>query len=202
MLGLMYLAEKTNEIEEMRSYLEMMKGRVHTLDGFIQEITDHSRNARLQVTAEPVLIHGLVTTIIDNLRYLKGAEQIRFENAIDPGCEVITDLTRVKMVLNNLIGNAIKHHNLNRTNPFVRITCSRHNGNLNITVEDNGKGIKPEHQNRVFDMFYRASEDSGGSGLGLYIVKETLEKLRGTVRLQSTYGSGSAFTVSLPVAAR
>lgn len=67
-----------------------------------------------------------------------------------------------------------------------------------LKVEDNGQGISPEYHQRVFDMFYRANEQSKGSGLGLYIVKETLDKLSGSIHLESAPGVGSTFTVRLP----
>ena len=63
-------------------------------------------------------------------------------------------------------------------------------------MEDNGIGIIPSHHNRVFDMFYRASENSKGSGLGLYIAKEAMEKLGGAIALQSEPGKGTQFTGS------
>jgi signal transduction histidine kinase len=65
-------------------------------------------------------------------------------------------------------------------------------------VADNGKGIPPQHQGRIFDMFYRASDDTKGSGLGLYIVKETVGKMGGNIEVCSAVGAGSTFTIRLP----
>jgi signal transduction histidine kinase len=65
-------------------------------------------------------------------------------------------------------------------------------------VSDNGRGIHPEHIDNVFEMFYRATEDSQGSGLGLYIVKETVEKLQGTIYVRSTAREGTTFTLEIP----
>jgi signal transduction histidine kinase len=64
-----------------------------------------------------------------------------------------------------------------------------------IEVIDNGRGIQKEHQAKIFDMFYRASDDSKGSGLGLYIVKEAVNKLNGDIRIKSTWGEGSTFSL-------
>jgi signal transduction histidine kinase len=73
------------------------------------------------------------------------------------------------------------------------------NNNLKIQIEDNGIGISDEHLPKIFEMFYRASEKSQGSGLGLYIVKETLEKLKGSIHVKSSHGHGSVFSVEVPV---
>jgi signal transduction histidine kinase len=67
-----------------------------------------------------------------------------------------------------------------------------------ITFSDNGTGIKPEYAGRVFEMFYRATENTDGSGLGLYIVKQIVDKMNGTIRLESQYGRGTTIRVNLP----
>ena len=67
-----------------------------------------------------------------------------------------------------------------------------------ITVSDNGIGIKKEFHNKIFEMFYRVSENSIGSGLGLYLVKETVKKLDGEVKLHSDLGKGTTFVIHLP----
>jgi signal transduction histidine kinase len=69
---------------------------------------------------------------------------------------------------------------------------------VEVEIKDNGKGIPAESIDRIFDMFYRASEDSNGSGLGLYIVKETVEKLKGDIKLKSVFGEGTTINISLP----
>jgi signal transduction histidine kinase len=68
-----------------------------------------------------------------------------------------------------------------------------------IVIEDNGQGIAAEYQERVFDMYFRGSERSKGNGLGLYIVKKAVEKLNGTIRLETSFGAGSVFTIILPL---
>jgi signal transduction histidine kinase len=82
--------------------------------------------------------------------------------------------------------------------PFVRIEATTGADGWLVRVADNGKGIPPQHQGRIFDMFYRASDDTKGSGLGLYIVKETVGKMGGDIQVCSTLGAGSTFTIRLP----
>ena len=73
------------------------------------------------------------------------------------------------------------------------------NGNNIIKVKDNGIGISEEHHNNIYDMFYRAENSSGGSGLGLYIVKEMIGKLNGKIHFESNTGQGTTFILELPV---
>jgi signal transduction histidine kinase len=70
--------------------------------------------------------------------------------------------------------------------------------NFQLIIEDNGEGIRKDLQEKIFDMFYRASENSKGSGLGLYIVKEMVEKMGGTIKVSSEWGKGSQFIIDLP----
>lgn len=73
---------------------------------------------------------------------------------------------------------------------------------MKIWVEDNGEGIAREYQERIFEMFYRGSNTSTGSGLGLYITKEAVEKLNGKIELTSEAGKGSTFTIMIPLPAQ
>ncbi len=68
----------------------------------------------------------------------------------------------------------------------------------NIVIEDNGIGIDKESQSRIFDMFYRVSHESVGSGLGLYIVKEAVNKLNGDMKVESEIGAGTTFLIKIP----
>ncbi len=110
-----------------------------------------------------------------------------------------SDGRRLKIVLNNLISNAILYHNSYVESPFIRAEVTSEDSLCVVRITDNGKGISPEHQGRIFDMFYRASDDTKGSGLGLYIVKETVEKLGGAIEVSSVVGVGSTFTIQLPL---
>ncbi|MFZ6012412.1 MAG: sensor histidine kinase, partial [Bacteroidota bacterium] len=114
--------------------------------------------------------------------------------------EICADMIRLRIILNNLVSNAIKFHRFDGyVKPYVKITLVKSDSRYVITVADNGKGIGDSHVKHIFDMFYRASEDSQGSGLGLYILRESVLKLGGTVEVKSHIGDGTTFTVNLPV---
>jgi PAS domain S-box-containing protein len=198
MLGLISIAERTDSPVEVSQCLTMMRERVNTLDAFIREITDYSRNSRLEVALEAVPVASLVRGIFENLRYLKGADRIQIINEVPGDLLIQTDMGRLRVVISNLLANAFKYHDLTKHNPYIKVTCANSSGRFVLTVGDNGQGIDSGHQAKIFNMFYRASENSEGSGLGLYIVRETLDKLSGTISVQSIPGQGSVFTVTLP----
>jgi len=100
--------------------------------------------------------------------------------------------------MNNLITNAIKYHNLEQPEPRIDITYQRlDDDHVEICVIDNGRGIPEASQAKVFDMFYRASNSGDGTGLGLYIVKEALTKIKGEISVKSDYGKGSTFKIKV-----
>ncbi len=198
--GLINIARLETDDEKIQRYFRMMVDRVDKLDFFINDIIDYSRNARTELKAEPVDFSELLTEVKENLRYSEGAESISIRTHVDVGREIKADHNRLAVVLNNLMANAIKYHDPGKADQWIDASVRDSNGLLTIEVSDNGTGIDPEHHSKVFDMFFRGTFQSKGSGLGLYIVKETVVKMNGTIGLKSNPGEGSTFSITLPVA--
>jgi signal transduction histidine kinase len=99
--------------------------------------------------------------------------------------------------LSNIISNAYKYYNAaNRS--YLKINVKVTPFVLEMEFHDNGIGIKKEYVKKVFDMFYRATEKSQGSGLGMYIVKQAVDKLKGSIKVKSTFGKGTTIKITLP----
>lgn len=199
-LGLINVMHTTDNMSDIRKYLGMMKDRVHTLDKFIKDITDYSRNNRLEVVKEKLDVKYLVEEIWDMLKYAPEAENIRMQIDVPENLHLETDRNRLKVILSNLISNSIRYHDASKQDKYIRLRYQVNGGGFYLAIEDNGQGIDPQYHERVFEMFFRANETSRGSGLGLYIVKETLERLSGSIQLESRLGEGTTFKVLLPAA--
>ena len=106
----------------------------------------------------------------------------------------------LQQVLTNLLDNAVKYS----ASGTITLSMAEENGQLVCSVADQGIGIAPEDQERIFERFYRAeksrAQKSGGTGLGLAIVKHLLENAGGTISVQSELGIGTTFTITLPAA--
>lgn len=198
LMGLIHLTELTNDVGELKMYAKLMKDRVKDLDKFIRDISDYSRNARLVVVPEELNVKKTVREVLETLRFYPGSDKIEVEIAIDEALTIKSDPTRLKMILSNLVSNSFKYSDPGKEKPMVKIHSSAIREATVLEVEDNGLGIDPESLPRIFDMFYQAHDKTNGSGLGLYIVKETVEKLGGQIRAESVAGSGSRFQVKLP----
>jgi len=199
LLGLIDVAQKRCSREEVDYCLLLMKDRVHNMDLFIKEIVDFSRNARQSIKKEQVVLLDVIQQTINDLKFGEGMEQIYVRLDVPRDYLIVTDLARLKMVLQNLIGNALKYSDPQKENQEVTVRVLLEGETTRIEITDNGVGIAEEYHPKIFEMFYRASEKSNGSGLGLYIVRETLARLNGTIQLKSVLGQGSTFTIWLPI---
>jgi PAS domain S-box-containing protein len=197
-LGLVNLADKYSDTNPaLVEYFNHIRKSVTKLDEFVKELIDHSRNIRLAVKIEAINFQELIEDVFQNLNYMEAASLIKRHIEITSNSVFHSDKTRLKVIFSNLIANAIRYHHL-PNDPFIKITVDNNNKEAVIFVEDNGKGIEAHHLDKIFDMFYRATDDKSGSGLGLYIVKETIEKLKGSIEVTSKYGKGTFFKITIP----
>jgi signal transduction histidine kinase len=197
-LGLLYLLRNEIKEKDAMHYVDLMEESILKLDNIIRDIVAYSRNNRTQVQLETVELSEVVRDISTGLRYLE-TDEVALKDVIEvkKSAALISDRSRIQIILNNLISNAIKYRHAARK-PKIQITCEHLNSQAVLIIEDNGMGIKDEHLNKIFDMFYRTNDQSSGSGLGLYIVKETVKKLGGEVNVRSQVNNGTTFTITIP----
>jgi signal transduction histidine kinase len=108
-----------------------------------------------------------------------------------------SDPLRIRIIISNIISNAYKYYNPSVESKLT-IEADINPMFAEIMIRDNGIGIKREHVKKIFDMFYRATEKSQGSGLGMYIVKQAIDKLKGNIRVKSTFGKGTVIKIVVP----
>lgn len=196
-LGLTYLGKVEFQEEKARLFMEMIEERIKKLDAVISDILSLSRTRKFEVKIEPLRLEKLLDDVVTDIKFNKNASAISLEYQGHAAHVFKSDYSQMKIVLCNLIGNAIKYHNLDQPGPYIRVDFKRYEDYVTITVEDNGRGIAEENLPKIFEMFYRASTDTDGTGLGLYIVNEALNKVKGSVTVDSTVGKGSIFTIFL-----
>ncbi|MGK7389836.1 MAG: sensor histidine kinase [Candidatus Cyclobacteriaceae bacterium M2_1C_046] len=195
-LGLANLAKQEKSLAMMKKYISMIENSAEKQDAFIKDILDLSRNSRLEVSQEPIFFEDIINEIFDELKYYQEKKTIHKEVKIDQTHGFHSDKKRLKVIFNNLISNAIRYSNGH--DPIIKINVAVNDVTARVRVQDNGIGIDKKHLKNIFKMFYRATEDNAGSGLGLYIVKETVDKLRGNVSLESELAEGTTVNLELP----
>ena len=195
--GIVSLIMHSSEIDEKnRKYLEMVDGSATRLDGTIQEILEYSRNSRLDIAHEEFDVVALVQQSFNDLRF-SAQGQIDLQLDIQTSPIIFSDRSRLGVLLKNIIGNSIKYRRKD-IKSFVNFSLKRENHSLVMQVTDNGEGIDAQHLDKIFTMFYRGTTSSIGTGLGLYICKEIVNKLNGNLEVTSTLGKGTQMTITIP----
>lgn len=197
-LGVITVCKMLDDIDQIKYYLDLQEKGLKKLDSFIQDILDYSRNARLEVQREEIDLQALIKGVFEQYAYMENAERIDKQVHIETPVPFFSDRRRLTIILNNLISNAIRYSSSRREHPYIKVSIKITENEGEFIIEDNGIGIEEKHLPRIFEMFYRATQDQAGSGLGLYIVKETIDKLRGQISLKSKYGEGTIFRFVVP----
>jgi signal transduction histidine kinase len=200
-LGLLDLAKHESHQPNsttLDEYFSMMESSIHKLDDTVKEILDYSRNARQNLTVEPIDLEKMINDQFEKMQFMPGSQLISHEIMVNVGMPFHSDRYRISVIINNLISNAIKYYDNTKENPFIKISAKVGKDKVILEFQDNGIGIEERYIVKVFDMFFRGTERNKGAGLGLYIVKEAIEKLRGQIRVESVIGEGTRFTIELP----
>jgi PAS domain S-box-containing protein len=196
-LGLVNLAQMPGNDDDPAQYLKIIGEKVGQLDNFIGDVLSHSKNLKLDVKTGPIDFETIIDKTFKDLSYMRGTDQIERQVSINGG-EFSSDPWRIGEIFRNLISNAIKYRKINGESCKVSINVDVNSERAMIVFKDNGIGISAENLSKIFEMFYRASEQSEGSGLGLYIVKNAVEKLGGLLSVKSLPGEGTTFEITLP----
>ncbi len=198
-LGLANLAKMELKEETGLKYFEMVESRVKKMDLVIADILQLARTSKAELQVEQIDFNKLVQEVVTDLKFNAGAKAINLRYTPNPSFLFFSDYTQQKIILGNLIGNAVKYHNVEQADPFIAVRFITKSEEIIIEVEDNGTGIAKQYQEKIFNMFFRASTKSEGTGLGLYIVSEAVAKLQGKIKVSSDVAKGSTFTVTLPM---
>ena len=197
--GLVQLINMEQEPAKIYEYTDFIRQTITKLEAVIRSMVDYARNTHILVNYETVLLKALVDEVVNELAFWQEASRFRFSNQIDENLQVTTDRARVKVVLHNLVSNSIKYRDPFKDDNWVRFNAVSSATYWEITLEDNGIGIRKEYLDKVFNMYFRATDSSKGSGLGLFIVKETLAKVNGTIHVESELGQYTRFVIRVGV---
>jgi PAS domain S-box-containing protein len=182
---------------DVEQYLKMVDKSIFRLDDTIREILDYARNAKQELVIERFDLQEMVEEIYTELRY-SVVESFQFQSCISTSAYIDSDRSRMQILLRNIIGNSVKYRRTDIENPYVSFCLEKRDQEWILEIEDNGEGISEQNIQKVFDMFYRATNTGVGTGLGLYICKEIVEKLGGRIEVRSKLKEGTVTTIFLP----
>ena len=167
-----------------------------TQDNFIKDIIELTKNARVKPKREKIDFEKLVNDTFDYVKYSMNSTPPKPNLQLLQKKIFYSDINRMKVIFNNIISNSIKYSDPKKTE--IDISIEVLNGHAKINIGDKGQGIAKKYQDDVFKMFFRATDQNAGSGLGLYIVKETVHKLKGDISIESEPNKGTTLLMKLP----
>jgi signal transduction histidine kinase len=198
--GLINITKEKIQDKGTVSLIEMMDKSANRLDNILLELINTVRAKDQNVEATNIDLVSLINVIIEQHRFLSNFKKIKFHISSDGIPLLYSDKTLVNSILHNVIENAINYHNYTASNCFIDINISGDHNGKNIVVRDNGLGIQKDLIQNVFEMFYRANLVSDGTGLGLYLVKIAVEKLKGRISIESEEKLGTTVKIFIPSA--
>lgn len=201
-MGLARLALRDEQPSDCghRQHLSLISESAQKLDEILVSLiqTMAIKNSALTITGiDPEV---LLNNVLRSIEFMPGYQSMRI--TVDVSCRrrFLSDERILSSILQNVIENSIKYRNHLLHDGFIRITVKDTKDGICATIEDNGIGIDTQSQEKVFDMFYRGNTISKGSGLGLYLVKNGVQRLGGTIRLTSREGMGTRIILDIPSA--
>jgi signal transduction histidine kinase len=199
LLGLVDLSRNEKDPDQIQEYFELMNSSIRKMDDYIQTTLQYYRNLKTNLILEHVNVQQLLNEIVEPL--MNYNSDVSFKLNVDPETVLFTDRVRLKIALNNLITNAVKYGFRDKNTPY-QICVSLENTGVGskIIVADEGKGIPPEQLKKIFEIFFSegAANTVESSGLGLYLVRQAIDKIKGHVSVRSKLNVGTEFEINLP----
>lgn len=199
-LGLLDLAKQEGESasKNLKHYFQMMEDSIRKLDSSVNDLLKYAKNTKKEISIEKIDFRTIIEEGIQQMKFIKGFDRIRATVEVNQSSLFYSDTYRIRAIINNLISNSIKYMDYSKPNPSIDINVEANKQKVTLEFKDNGIGISAAYLSKVFTMFYRATTQNEGSGLGLYLVKDTVQRLGGTVHIQSEEGKGTSFYITLP----
>ena len=196
--GLTDVLKNEKSLELIPEYCARIDSTVHKLDLFTKDLLIYARSKEHSESRQKIDFNVLISDALNDSGYPNYSDFIRLKTTICIEREVVSESFRLKVILSNLFSNAIKYRDTLKPVSYLNVEVLSKAESFMITIEDNGIGIDRVYQEEVFKMFFRATEISEGTGLGLYIVKMNIDKLMGSISCISKKDSGSVFTLNFP----
>ncbi len=196
--GLVRIADYYPQHEEIHKCLEMIEACTHAMDKRISTLQEYLENNQRQLVFEQLDPHQLIQKVIDEFKNQLDAYKIQLIADVLPATGWNMDKYSAVKILKHLISNSIAFHDPEKKERKIIIRVELSESGSILEVYDNGKGIHEEQQKRIFDVFYRGTENTIGLGMGLFLTKSLAENMGGSISCTSKLNEGTSIIVSFP----
>jgi two-component system, sensor histidine kinase and response regulator len=196
--GISKLAKLEFTDPEVLEYFDMVDSATVKLDDFIYKMLDFYRSTKMDSQVSSIQFKEIIEQQIEAYREKWDLTGFELLVHIEQQTDFYSDEAKIRVILNNLFSNAYNFHKELKDMPWIKIEVKCFDDFTELSVEDNGTGIEEKFQSDVFNLFTRATRKNVGSGLGLYMVKESVTQMGGDIKLVSQPQVGTKVTVILP----
>lgn len=197
-MGATDVAQYIDDIDEIKEMLRLMEKSVKKLDAFILNIHDYYSLKQGELQISEIKFGDILKDQAENFKVMTTLKNITFTTQVDQNEPFRTDEVSLKIIFSNLLSNAFKYQRKNNPDKRVNLDIQVKKGIATIQIKDNGIGIMEKHLGEIFNMFFRATSEEVGSGIGLYNVKDAAIKLGGEIKVTSTFDEGTTFLITIP----
>jgi PAS domain S-box-containing protein len=197
-LGLVNIMRMETKDTAILEYVSKVESSTMKLDKIIRDIMSFSKTNYQRTTSEKIDFETLVWKTLNGHRSNPALRKIHFEVNFKGDFPFFNDEEKIEIIVDNIIHNSISFYDANKGHCFIKVIITIEKERALLEVIDNGIGIGQQHFDHIFTLFYKASHHSKGAGLGLFIVKETLEKLDGSITVESEIGFGTVMRIIIP----
>ncbi|WMJ71922.1 hybrid sensor histidine kinase/response regulator [Cytophagaceae bacterium ABcell3] len=199
--GLLNVARLEGKNKNADQLFGLISNSVNQLETFIGSIISYYKNIRIESKPSLIDFEKIIDETLLSYQCYYYSSDIQYEVDVEKNECFLSDEFRIRVIINNLLSNAIKYQRAAEAVKKVRVSVSFDQQNhACLVIEDNGMGINNEYIKDIFNMFYRATRENSGSGIGLYIVKEAVLRVNGKIDVSSVENTGTRFTVHVPSA--
>lgn len=193
-LGLMNITNIEDPVS-VKEFYARIGLQAESLDDILKSLVDAISMRKEKKVNTPIIFEQIVSEAVHSLENTTGYEKVTFEHDISVKNKFLSNKPLLITLFQNIIDNAIKYRSEGIEKPFIKISISDAHDKVKIMISDNGIGIPEEVQQNVFKMFFRGTEKSNGSGLGLYLVSHIIKQLNGEILLDSKEHIGTTVTI-------
>ena len=179
-------------------YFDMIHKTTSNLNNILKNLIEIASVEKAKKERQKIDFNDKVTKVLESLILTSEYTKVKVNNSIEVEKEFYGNARMIFSVLQNILENSFKYRNTTNSNSYIYISIRDFYKGVQITIEDNGIGIRHDFQPKIYDMFFRGTNQAEGSGLGLYLARNYVYKMGGEINLKSEEGKGTTFTIYLP----
>jgi signal transduction histidine kinase len=192
------VSENEEDIISIKENLAEISNKAWFLNDLVNDFLELTKNTKSEIKPEAIRLHNFINDLIKKIELPENIHNVKFFNHIDNSVIFISDKNILTSILLNILINAVKYRDTEKNQTEIDISYSTSKWGSIIIIKDNGIGIDKEHLPKIFEMFFRINKNIPGSGIGLYLVKQSIEHLGGNISIHSESGKGTEIKLFFP----